>query len=158
MKLTYFLLVCLSCIVISCKPANTEVTVNEKPEAPSSPVYPALGSQEITQLYAMTDKVDMIFYDLPISVNQDDAKSAKNSALYVSPAPAVMNKSCKPLGRLTWMSDGAIIKEADIYMDSTCHYFLFMTNNQPVAANAMSESGVQFFTSIISQVQQRQPK
>jgi len=155
-RLIIYLLFVTVAILFTCK----EVTKEEQPPAPavSKPTisYPALGNQEISQLYSVADKVDMIFYELPISVNQDDAASAKNSVLYVSPSPVDINSSCRPLGRLSWISQGAIYKEADIYMDSVCQYFIFMTNNKPVAANAMSESGVQFFTNIIKQVEARQ--
>ena len=143
-------------VSISCKQVKTEQPVEEA-ETPAATIsYPSLGNQDLNRLYADADKVDMIFYDLPISVNQDDAASAKNSVMYILPAPAQINPSCKALGRLSWISDGSIIKEADIYVDSLCQYFIFMSNNQPVAANAMSESGVGFFTNVISQVQQRQ--
>ncbi len=98
----------------------------------------------------------MIFYNIPMSINQDDAASAKNTVLYISPAPAIMSNPCKPLGRLSWISQGVIVKEADIYVDTGCQYMLFMKDNQPVAANAMAESGVQFFNQILSQVQQPQ--
>lgn len=154
--LHFFFPVCL--LFFSCKPSGTKSNVTEEPKESAAIKYPALGNQEISTLYANAEKVDMIFYDLPISVNQDDAASAKNSVLYISPAPVEINNSCKALGRLSWISKGVIIKEADIYMDSLCNYFLFMVNNQPVAANAMSESGVYFFKNIISEVEQRQPK
>lgn len=141
-------------ILFACKQVKKE---EETPVPLSKPTvsYPALGNQEISRLYSVTEKVDMIFYELPISVNQDDAASAKNSVLYVSPAPVDINTSCIPLGRLSWISQGAIYKEADIYMDSVCQYFIFMTNNKPVAANAMSQSGVEFFKNIITQVEER---
>ena len=116
---------------------------------------PPLGNQELTTLYAKAEMVDMIFYDMPISVNQDQASRAKNTVLYVSPTGAVRNPSCKPLGRLSWLSGGTIYKEADIYAGQGCSYFVFMENNQPVAVNAMSETGVNFFNSIITQVQQQ---
>ena len=131
---------------------------NDKPEVPASTsTYPPLSNEEITNLYATAEKVDIIFYNLPMSVNQDDAASAKNTVLYISPAPAIMSSPCKALGRLSWISQGVIIKEADIYSDTGCQYLIFMKENQPVAANALSESGVQFFNQILSQVQQ-QPK
>lgn len=152
----FFLILCFGFVFFSCKQTKPETHV-QVPQTPASTVsYPSLGNQDLTRLYADAEKVDMIFYDLPISVNQDDATSAKNSVMYILPAPAEINSSCKALGRLSWISDGIIIKEADIYVDSLCKYFIFMTNNQPVAANAMSESGVGFFTNVISQVQQRQ--
>ena len=145
--------------MFSCKQNQSDrddATTEPAPKATTTVSYPALGNQEISNLYAQTDKADIIFYDLPISVNQDDAKSAKSSVLYISPAPATINKGCKPLGRLSFMSDGVIIREADFYVDSLCNYFVFMQNNQPIAANVMQESGIQFFKNIMTQVQQRQ--
>ena len=143
-------------ILASCKPQKTAPIREEKEIQTSAPSYPALGNQEIANLYAIAEKSDMIFYNLPISVNQDDAKSAKNSVLYTSPAPVKINNACQSIGRLSWLSEGVIVKEADIYIDSLCHYFIFMENNKPVAANEMSQLGVDFFTNIITQVQQRQ--
>lgn len=155
MKSTVVLLFSILFLHISCKEAKQ--SDQPETEATASPYqYPALGNAELTSLFAVTEKVDMIFYNHPFSINQDDAKSAKNSVLYVTPAPVEINKSCKPLGRLSWIADGKIIREADFYMDSVCRYFIFMTNNQPSAANAMSESGVSFFTNIFQQVQQQQ--
>ena len=91
-----------------------------------------------------------------MSVNQDDAASAKNTVLYISPAPAIMSHPCKPLGRLSWLSQGVIVREADIYADTGCQYLIFMKDNHPVAANALSESGIQFFNQVLSKVQQQQ--
>ncbi|MEO6131939.1 MAG: hypothetical protein ABIQ02_08820 [Saprospiraceae bacterium] len=153
----------INCILItlifsSCSHPSPPVKEEEKPAAQSTSAYPSLSNQEITKLFAITDKVDMIFYNLPMSINQDEAKNAKNTVLYISPAPALMSSPCKALGRLTWISNGAIVKEADIYSDKGCQYFIFMENNKPVAANAMSESGVQFFNDIVSQAAQQRPK
>lgn len=154
---SYFIhLVCCFLILASCKPAKSVPEQEGKDIQSTAPSYPALGNQEIANLYAIAEKSDMIFYNLPISVNQDDAKSAKNSVLYISPAPVKINNACQSIGRLSWLSEGVIVKEADIYVDSLCHYFIFMENNKPVAANEMSQLGVDFFTNIITQVQQRQ--
>jgi hypothetical protein len=37
------------------------------------PGHPALGNQELAKLYSQAEKVDIIFYNLPISVNQEDS-------------------------------------------------------------------------------------
>ncbi len=142
---------------LSCSPAvkKDTPTADSEYKSVTSP-YPPLSNEELTQLYSITDKVDMIFYDLPMSVSQDDASSAKKTALYVSPTPAIMSGQCKPLGRLSWISKGVIVKEADIYSDVGCSYFIFIKDNKPVASNAMSESGIEFFKQIIKQVQQQQ--
>lgn len=145
-------------------PASPQET--SAPGSPSSPQsapfrqeinlpYPALGNPYITALYAETEQVDIIFYDLPISVNQDDAASAKVTALYVSPANPKITADCKPVARLSWIADGKILREADVYMDDGCEYLMFMENNEGVAVNAMSQSGVEFFKNIIRQVEQK---
>lgn len=144
-----FLISSWSCQTNSSKPVN-EVS-EPKTEVPAVS-YPALGNQDLMKLYSQADHVDIIFYHLPISVNQDDEPSVKNTVLYVSPAQPLITKTCQPVGRLSWMDDGVIIREADVYAEEGCAYLLFMESNQPVAANAMSTEGLQFFTNIISQV------
>jgi hypothetical protein len=146
------LVICLL-LIHSCKPVTKDNSSEVAPSTSVTSPYPSLSNEEITKLYSIAEKVDMIFYNLPMSVNQDDAASAKNTVLYISPAPAIIANHCKPLGRLSWISQGAIVKEADIYVDTGCQYMIFMKNNQPVAANAMSESGVEFFNQIMNQAQ-----
>lgn len=143
------LLICFSCKSDAKQtPAETQVPVVAAPLP-----YPALGNQEISQLYAQADKVDIIFFYLPISVNQEDPASVKSTVLYVAPASPKITGQCKAIARLSWIADGAIIREADVYVDPGCEYLLFMENNQPVAANAMSPAGIEFFKNIISQVE-----
>lgn len=135
-------------------PASAQEGTAPAPQEINLP-YPALGNPYITALYAETEQVDIIFYDLPISVNQDDAASAKGTALYVSPANPKITADCKPVARLSWIADGKILREADVYMDDGCEYLMFMENNEGVAVNAMSQSGVEFFKNIIRQVEQK---
>jgi hypothetical protein len=145
----------LSVTTLSCQKAKTTETVESPaaPAVPPPPVYPALGNQDISQLYSQADKVDIIFYELPISVNQEDPNSVKSTVLYVSPAAPNITATCKPLGRLSWMHQGKIIREADVYCATGCEYLLFMEGNTPVAANAMGPEGVSFFKNILSQVE-----
>jgi hypothetical protein len=119
------------------------------------PGYPPLGNADISSLYSQADKVDIIFYHLPISVNQEDPSSVKNTVLYITPASPKITARCQPLGRLSWMSKGSIIREADIYCDPGCEYLMFIEQNKPVAVNAMQQSGVDFFKNIISQVEKQ---
>jgi hypothetical protein len=136
----------------SCQEKKNADTAETGTVTPEIPLYPALGNDALSRLYAETDNVDIIFYNLPISVNQDEAANAKNTALYVSPASPNITQACQPIGRLTWIANGAILKEADIYCETGCQYFVFMENNKPIAANAMVQRGIDFFNNIISQV------
>ena len=160
MRISFPSSIFLSCLLLSIGSCQEKKAV-EIPTAPpvteiQTPSYPALSNNEITQLYADVEKVDIIFYDLPISVNQEDAPSAKNTALYISPASPVITKTCKPIARLSFISKGSIVREADVYCDTGCQYLLFMEKNSPVAANAMAQGGIDFFNNIISQVSKQQ--
>lgn len=115
-----------------------------------------LSNAEVNQLYVQAEKVDMIFYNHPISVNQEDAASVKNTAMYVMPTPPSVTAKCNPLGRIAWLAGGAILREADVYVGNGCNYLLFIENNQPVAANALATAGMDFFNHIISQVKDKQ--
>jgi hypothetical protein len=157
MKNTFLFLVTSVCIITmsACKSEAKTETTESVATTPAPLPYPALGNEAIGTLYSQADKVDIIFYDLPISVNQDNPASVKNTVLYVSPAAPNITGNCKPLGRLTWMQQGNIIREADIYCDTGCEYLLFMQDNKPFAANAMGPAGVAFFKNVISQVEKQ---
>lgn len=138
----------------ACQPKkNTEAIAEPAPALPAAPAYPALGNREISQLYASADKIDIIFYNLPISVSQESIASVRNSVLYISPVGTLLNANCRPLGRMSWMAKGEIIQEADVYCETGCNYLIFMKDNKPVAANALELAGIEFFKNIISQVE-----
>lgn len=113
---------------------------------------PYLSSKDVNSLYSIAEQVDIIFYKLPISVSQDDAASAKNTVLYISPAAPKITSECGPIGRLSWISDGKIVREADFYIGEGCNHFVFIENGKPVYKNAMGIEGVQYFQTIMSQV------
>lgn len=155
MKPTYSVISLLVGIILfSCQSKDTsaESATEEKPALRS------LNNEELSKLYALTEKVDIIFYELPISVNQEDSASAKGSVLYISPAPVKQNPACKPMGRMSFIAMGSIYKEADFYTGNGCNYFVFIENNQPAAINAMQQQGIQFFDTLIKQVQSRMPQ
>ncbi len=132
---------------LSSTPANSNSSI-----AGSQETLPFLSSQEVNTLYSQAEKVDIIFYKLPMSVNQEEPASAKNTVLYVSPAAPIITKHCEPAGRLSWISDGKIIREADFFVGEGCNYFVFMENEKPAYENAMALEGVQFFQTVMSQV------
>lgn len=130
---------------------ESKLSTAEKPVA-AAPAMPFMSSEQINDLYAKTDNADVIFYELPASVSQDDPASAKNTVLYIFPAAPTTTSPCAAIGRLTWMAKGEIIKEADVHVADGCTYLVFMENGKPVASNALSVEGISFFRNIINQV------
>lgn len=127
----------------------SEVSTETSTSRPTQ--LPFLQSVDVNTLYSIGQSVDIIFYKLPISVSQDDAASVKNSVLYIVPALPAISGKCEAVGRMSWLSDGKIIREADFFLGQGCNYFEFMENGQPAYRNAMAPAGVEFFTTIISQ-------
>ena len=138
-------------LVAACKPEGGKTAE----PAVQAPALPAMTREDINALYAATEKVDILFYNLPVSVSQDDAASAKNTVTYIAPVPPPAGSSCPSMARQSWNSGGAIIKEANVHIDSTCAYLVFVEKEQPVAQNAMEAPGQDFFRSVISQARQR---
>lgn len=151
---SFFATVMLCAVLSACKHQNDNATTNASNTATTTraPTLPFLQSSDVNKLYSMAESVDVIFYKLPISVNQDDPTSAKNTALYVVPASPNISSTCEPVGRLSWISNGKIFREADFYIGEGCNHFVFMENGQPAYKNAMSPEGVQFFQTVMSQV------
>jgi len=142
-------------VLSACKDQKDNTSTKDTSNTVSTsraPSLPFLQSSEVNKLYSMAESVDIIFYKLPISVNQDDPTSAKNTALYVVPASPNISSTCEPVGRLSWITNGKIFREADFYIGEGCNHFVFMENGQPAYVNAMAPEGVQFFQTVMSQV------
>lgn len=159
MRHSLLLLTLPACLMMASAPGCKSKTAEDPPkvetETLAGATYPFLGNADISQLYATADHIDIIFYDLPISVNQDNPSSVKNTVLYISPAAPQITKQCKAIARLSWMAAGEIIREADVFIEDGCQYLMFMESNKPAAANSLSQGGIDFFKNIISQVQQQ---
>ena len=150
-----------ACIIISLLSACQQKKDSGTSEVPSDAStsrpapLPFLQSVDVNTLYSIVQSVDILFYKLPISVSQDDAASAKNSVQYIVPALPAISSNCEAVGRMSWISDGKIVREADFFLGKGCNYFEFMENGQPAYRNAMAPAGVEFFTTIISQAKDK---
>ena len=65
-----------------------------------------------------------------------------------------INKSCKSLGREFFHIGGTIAFEAEIYFQNGCYGYVFLNKEVPIYANKVSESGMKFYSNIISQAEQ----
>lgn len=139
----------------SCKPADSQSDGGPSTAAQQAALPPALGREDINSLYAQTTQLDVIFYNLPISISQEDEASAKNSVTFIAPKSPAAGASCPAIARLSWIGDGTILREANVHLDSTCAYLVFMDKEKPVAQNAMEPNGQDFFRSIVAQAMQR---
>ena len=138
---------CTLIIVMGC--ANSESKSDDSTDLVSFPeaVY--------IRLLAECDYVDIIFFDSPVSMSQNDNAGIQNTLTFITRQVAKHNPDCKPMGRISYMIEGEIIAEGDFYCTDDCTYILFMEDNKPKYANVLSTNGVQFFQNILSQIQKQ---
>ena len=110
-----------------------------------------------SELVGSCDFVDIIFYNSPASMNQSDPRSIERAMGFISMQAPTMHESCNPIGRISYMSNGEIIAEGDIYLTENCQYIVFMVDNQPAYANILSQEGVVFFEQVLSGIQEQFP-
>ena len=109
-----------------------------------------------TRLMQECDYVDIIFFDSPASISQNDQRSIQSALMFMDPVAAQLDPTCKPLGRISYMIDGEIVAEGDFYCDDRCQYIAFVEEGKVVYANTLSGDGVSFFTNIIKQIERTQ--
>ncbi|MDX1410303.1 MAG: hypothetical protein R3330_19265 [Saprospiraceae bacterium] len=139
--------------LIACNNSNsTKEEPASTPEAQDAAYpYPALPDELRARLWNTCDYVDIIFYESPVSMSQTEAPAIRGTLGYLAGTPAIPDANCTSLGRISFMQQGEIIIEADMYSQNNCHYFLFLQDGNVVYAEALSNAGMNFFR----QVEQR---
>ena len=112
--------------------------------------YKPLPNEMLLELWNNCDLIDYIFHNLPFSMNQAEQASIRTNLTYVSAElQADIPTDCKSLGRQIFSIQGNIVLESDIYYSDKCAFFIFFVDGKPLYSNKMSESGKQFYTTMI---------
>ncbi len=125
-------------------PAKKQATV-----ANSSP-YPSVSQEIMASLWENCTAIDFLFYELPVSMSQDDQASIRQTLTHVSTNIPAYDKSCKAIGRVFFQADGEPLTEAEIFFSQKCQYYVFHEKGKPAYANAMTEAGVQFMNKVLA--------
>lgn len=120
-------------------------TQQEAPEA--QPEMPgSITVEEMKRIYDSCDYVDVIFYTSSLSMSQTEQSGIRQTIQFISPMPAMTNPECSPIGRISFMIEGNIETEADIFMGQGCNYFSFLRDGKVYAVNQMTPQGIQLFS------------
>lgn len=147
------LLLCLVLVMSACSNTKTETKTGAAAAAAQPAgdiVYPSVTAPEMQVLVQKTTLIDFIFYNENFSMNLTDKGAIINALRQVGEAPGLIQKQCKPTGRVIYQGDGEILKEADFYFEDPCFYFIFIEEDKPVKANMMTKEGVGFFNKMLS--------
>lgn len=157
----FYLVAFISTILFSCKNGNTDQQLITKDSGETQVAtnandisYPSLTKEIIKDLAMNCDFVDYIFYDLPISISQDDKKAIVSNINFISKeVPTRIPPGCKAMGRKSFMQNGEILIEADIYLNKEegCYLYVFYKDGKKAYANNISSDGVNFYFNVFNQ-------
>lgn len=141
-------------ILISCFLLFTFIFCkNNKDPKTNIPAQPGAASHltndDILNLSNSADYVDILFYHMNISVSQNDPPSIRQSVYFLTANGKPANMQCAPIGRISYLSKGKIIREADIHLSPGCNYFTIIENKASVGTVLMSPEGVKFIQTLI---------
>ncbi len=114
--------------------------------------YPSISMEAAQNLWNNCDYIDVIFYDLPISMSQDQKSDIQSMIQFISDSPAVIYPHCKPIGRIFFQKEANDLAVADFYLENGCNAFVFLENEKPTHGNLITESGLQYFKKILAKV------
>lgn len=141
----------ISLVTVACSDGNQkEASATEETTS-----APALPDQRIAQMRSSVDLIDFIFYKLPMSMTQNDQPSIQQTLSFIrEPVPAG-SIGCASIARVSFMSNGEIIEEAEMHLSDDCAAFVFLENGKPAYAHNMSQNGVAFFGSMVNNAMQQ---
>ena len=167
LQLTFAYLL-FSLFLVSCserKPATVETPKAEEnniaaPELKVSSTFDTIGiSKEVfQQMLKEGDHIDIIFNDLPFSMNQDGNSALYQDLQHISSRPLKsLETNCSPFARKIYLSKGEIIMEGDLYYGPECYFQVFIKDGQKLYGNYLTPQGVAYIEQLLKQVEASKP-
>lgn len=142
-------------VMSSCENSGADNKNSTQKEVPNQNAakFPELPIEIIEQLKIECDLTDFIFFDLPISMSQDNQSAIQQVIGFISPDQATHSNDCKAVARVFFAGSGESLLEADLFFNPGCQYFLFYDKGKPIWANNINTTGINFFQQVISSAQ-----
>jgi hypothetical protein len=163
--LTNLLTVICIATLFQCQPSTdtngqeADATGEEAQAAAAAPQvvsYPSISQEKMMYLYENCDYVDFVLYNTNFSMSQGDQAAIRATLSGVSTKPAQVPSSCQPVGRVFFQVEGVNVEEADLFFGGQCLAYVFYEDGKYAYGNQMTQSGLDFYTKIFSQVQIQQ--
>lgn len=135
---------------------TTETAATAPAAAPQVTTYPSISQEKMMYLYNNCDYVDFVLYNTNFSMSQGEQAAIRTTLAGVSTDPAQLSSECKPVGRIFFQVEGVNVEEADIFFGEQCLSYVFLNDGKYAYGNQMTQSGLDFYQRIFSQVQTQQ--
>lgn len=116
--------------------------------------YPPISIDKLEYLWNNSTYMDVVFYELPVSLNQSTPEQIRATIAHISEETPVINPNCKSVGRIFFQVGGKNVEEAEIFFENGCTYYLWLKDGKPFAANKINQSGIDFYNNVYAQVEQ----
>lgn len=161
MNLRFLLPFLFVTLLFSCKPDVTREVVTNKVVTPMPESFRLDGMQgeEYRRIADSVDHIDYIFYDLPLSINQDGKPNVLRDLSYLSTtAVEGIPEGCKPMARKIYLGQGNIITEADLFFMDGCYLQIFYKEQEPIYGNLLTAQGAQYYGNMMIQIGEEREK
>lgn len=157
-SIVYFFIVLISFSLIACKGSeNKSNDSNNGVNTAKSEKLPPVPEKFIYKLFQEVDHIDYFFRYTNFSVSQDEKEATQAFIGTLSPGEAgTVSDTCVSPLRLTFLSEGNILAETEMYMTQDCRYVEYYIDGKKMYHSSYSEPGYNFLLSIYRQAENAQ--
>jgi len=142
-------LFCFTILLFSC--GNTpSKTSNTAQATVASKALPPVPASFLIDMFQKIDHIDYYFRKTNFSISQDTKEAVQSfiSLLSDGKASKVSDSCVSPL-RMTFLANGNIEFETEMYMTENCAYVEYYINNVKTYQSSYSEQGFNFLVNLI---------
>jgi hypothetical protein len=141
----------LSTLILACGSDNKNSSDAAAGAAPPA-TLPSIELSKLEYLFENATYMDATFYDIPVSINQNELPQIQQTLATVSTESMEMVPNCKAVGHIWFQVNGKNVEEADIYFEADCIGYVWYKDGKPAYSNKMTVQGVNFYGNIFEQV------
>lgn len=141
-------------LLAACGQNEPKTTAPALPAQQSAPTYPLLPASRAKAIIEACDYIDLVMYQMSFSINISDPNNARGLAASVMSNTPPPHTDCRDgFGTMTFLRQGELIAEAEVFFQQGCTYLLFKENGQRAYTCAIPPRGIEFFNGLVQQQQ-----
>lgn len=110
---------------------------------------PPLPEERRQALFRNTISIDVIAYDMGVSLSYNNATSIQPVIGFIKPTQGVWKANCKPVGRISFMTTSGVGEEAEMLIHQGCKTFVWLDKGKQAFMNELTDEGNDFWNNFI---------
>jgi hypothetical protein len=110
-----------------------------------------LPAETITEMTRTCTSVDLLslIKEVNVSMNFENPQAVQYVLSFVGDEKGMVVNNCPPQGHVTFISNGGIMNEADIYYNNGCNAMVWMKDQKPIYNSKIASEGIDFFKNFL---------